>query len=908
MKKLLIGLVILIALLSGGGYYWYTQQTPSVVSEPVEAIPKDAILVFRYPDIRSFWDTFEEQDYYESVFSIKELNRYFRRNLLLDSIIRYDPELKTLLGNSEIWSSYHLSDTDSLSVLYAFQPERNDIQLLSKLNNAFKGSGIVSSIKFGERDGIKLVVSDPFFSMYITLANGLVLAAGSESLLNQSLKQLGNETGLLDNEAFANASSAAGKNVEVNVFVNYQSLPKYLKRMLKPTTLYTEDVVSQFASWSEVDLSMKPNGLTLNGFTYTTDSLQQFLDLFLDQKPRSIDFPNYIPSNTASFIFYGIDDLISFTADYRNLLSSQGRLESLEATLDSVNKLHQIDIEQNILAWMGTSYGVCITEPKSASFAEQTYWVFEARSSELANKLLYDLGETLAKETGSAPFVGGFNGVKIGQLKLQGILSELFGDGYDDFSNPYFMVLEDFVVFASTERSLVEYLQYIQADRTLAKELSFSRFIENLSSSYNVFTYHHLGRSKNILNSYLNRDAVDVLERNNAAISQFEALGTQITTTGQSFYSNVFLNYNPDWQESVESFWKAPMDAEAQTTPVFVTNHLSKKHEILVQDKNNQLYLFNLVGQELFKRELPEPIESEPIQVDAFKNGKLQYIFNTKNYIYLIDRNGNDVDGFPIELDSPAETDLSVIEYDGKRDYRLLITCKNKKIYNFDIKGKKTKGWRHNKASDPTIQPFKHMFVGKKDYLITGESNGKIHLLDRRGKNRVKVKKRVSASKNNQLQTFKSSKRAFDGVYITDEDGLIYRVSLNGEVQSMNLGKFSTEHHFLFADLNQDGTPEFIFYDLNMLQVFDYKKQKVFEQRIAPSATLPTLHKLANGEFGIGFHYSDGEQLVLFDAKGNMVQGFPLSGNSAFSLLHNNGSSVVVSKGSSSDLIIQPIQ
>jgi len=45
-------------------------------------------------------------------------------------------------------------------------------------------------------------------------------------------------------------------------------------------------------------------------------------------------------------------------------------------------------------------------------------------------------------------------------------------------------------------------------------------------------------------------------------------------------------------------------------------------------------------------------------------------------------------------------------DYDNNNDYRLLITCKNKRIYNYTIKGKKVKGWKHNRGSDPTIHQF----------------------------------------------------------------------------------------------------------------------------------------------------------------------------------------------------------
>lgn len=900
---------VLIVLLGGAAGYWYSQQKPSVVSEPIDAIPTSAVLVISYPNMNAFWDSFEEQDYYESLYPISELQKYFSRNELFDSIVRYDQNLKRFLTGSVIWSSYHLTESDSLQVFHAIQPKAgSESQVLKSLNTAFGSAGTVSAMKLGERDGITLQISEPEFTMHFTMANGLILSSSSKQLLRSSIKQLEGGKTLRTQEAFANAVDAAGQNVEANVFINYALIPSYLGRITKPVMLSAKEFVGSFAAWTELDVSFKPNGLTFNGFTYASDSSDQYLKLFLDQQPQSIEFPNHLPSNTASFVFYGIDDVIEFSSDYHNLLSARGTLKAWESTIDSLNSSYEVDLEQNLLAWMGNTFGVCITEPHSDSFAEETYWVIEARSTQLAAKLLGDLSTTLSEKIGAEKFNATFNNTEIGQLKLQGILTELLGEGYEAFSNPFYAITDKYVIFGTSEEAMQRYLQYVQADRSLAKELSFSRFIENLSSTFNMFTYHHIARSKHIFNSYLNSHAIDVFEKNKKVVSSFEAVGTQITSTGKSFYSNVFLRYDPDWEEVTESYWSAQMEAAAQTKPTFVKNHMSGEFEVLVQDENNKLYLFNSTGQELFKREIAEPIVSKIKQIDAFKNDKLQYVFNTKNFIYLIDRNGDNVDGFPIELNSPAETELAVIEYDKKRDYRLLIACKNKRIYNYEVDGKKTKGWMHNRASDPTIQKFQHLLYKGKDYLITGEDNGKIHLLDRRGKNRVKVEKRIAPSKNNQIQIFPSTEWALVGAYLTNDEGLIHRVALDGDIQSMDLGKFSPEHVFLVSDLDGDGGPEFIFHDLNMLQVFNYKKEKVFEQRTDPSAGKPLLIKLADGKRGVGFFYKDAEQLVLFGPKGAMVEGFPLSGNSDFSLISKGSDYVVASAGPSSNVMIQTVK
>jgi len=909
-KKVVIVIIstLIIALVSGG-VYWKSLQQKTTSSNPIDAIPLSATLVVSCPNLTKAWDAFEEQDYYELFVPIKELENFFARNMLLDSVMRYDQNLKTALSGSTLWSSFHSLSGDSLTFFHAFKPTAGGSQrVMDAFKKALTTKGAASEQKIGERTVIKVVFSKPFGIAYFTLENGLILVSSNLDLLQTSIAQLQSGKSLMDDANFAKALNAAGKNVEANIFVNYEKTPAYLSGAFKSGIKGLQSSVGNFASWMELDLNLKPNGLTLNGFTYTNDSLPQYLQLFLNQKPQPISFPEVLPSNTASFVFFGIDDVISFSSDYRKMLGQFGKLSTLDAELDSLNNLYGIDLEQNLLAWVGNSFGLCITEPRQQSFADNSYLIFETKSSGLAAKLLDDLAVKLAVKSGQIPETQAENGIPIKQLQLNGIVGKLLGAEFADYDNPSYAIINNHVVFGTNTESVVRFLQHVQADRTLAKELSFSRFAENLSSTFNVFSYHHLKRSKNILSSYLNRDAMEVLTSNPELMQSFEALGTQISSTGQSFYSNIFLKYDPNWEVEDESFWEAKMDAKAQIAPVFMKNHLSGEPEIFVQDQSNSIYLFNKLGKRLFKSEIAEPIESRPIQVDAFKNGNLQYIFNSKNFIYLVDRDGNNIDGFPIELVSPAETDLAVFDYDNNGDYRLLITCKNKRIYNYTIQGKNVDGWKHNIASDPTIHPFKYLMVSGKDYLITGESSGKIHLLDRVGKNRVKVEKYVESSAKNHLQVFKSSETAFTGIYITDKQGKINRISLDGGVKSMDLGKFSPNHHFKIEDLNMDGGPQFIFSDLNVLQVFNYKKQKVFEQRIAPSATEPFIIHYAEGKKGIGYCFLDTEQLMLFDAKGEIVNGFPLSGNSEFDVLVTDSETLVVSSGDEASVVIQSIR
>lgn len=906
MKKWLIAVLILVVLLGGGAFYWFSQQPTELVSEPVDAIPVNASVIIAYPDLGGSWSAFLEKDYHATLRAIDALTVYFSRNEELDSLLVSDAELSRYLGGATIWSSYHATADDSLEIFHVFDIKEGGegAVVAAWKRNLTNLGGAITQEMVGENPVYKAVVSEPYSVTFFSTKNGLLLTSSSLVLIKQSLAQLSIGKSLLLDKNFRSAVEAAGQNVDANIYVNYAQLPPYLDGALKSGVTSVRAFVSQFADWSEFDLNLKDEGFTLNGFTYVNDSLPQFLSLFMNQKPQLIEFPDFIPSNTASFVFYGVDDVIGLSSEYRNLLGKQAELDVFEAKLDSVNKLLEVDLEQNLLAWLGNSFGMCITRPSGQSFAENSYVVFEARSVELAEKLLGGLATILTDKSGRKTASVEVGGVYIKELALQGVLADLFGETFKEYDNPFYAIENGFVVVGTSAESVADYVQYVQADRTLGKDLSFSRFVENLGSTFSMFSYNHIASSQKIFESYLDRDAAKALERNRKHIQKFEAVGTQFTTTGKSFYSSTFVKYNPSSENQKETHWFAQMAANPSIAPVFVKNHISGEPEIFVQDELNNIYLFNQLGQELFRAEVKEPILSKPLQVDAFKNGKLQYIFNTKNFIYLVDREGNLVDGYPIELNSPAETDLVVFDYDKDKDYRLLITCKNNHIYNYGIDGKKTRGWHHNRASDPTIHPFKRLLVSGKDYIVTGEDNGKIHLLDRRGKNRVKVEKRVVSSKNNHLEVFKSSEAALTGVYLTDETGKMHRVALDGDIQPMDLGKFSPEHHFLVSDLDSDSRPEFIFYDLNLLQAFNYKKEKLFEQRIEPEAIGPFLINLG-GEVGIGFTYPESQQLVLFDSKGQMASGFPLSGTSEFDFLKTEEGSLVVTSAATAGLLIQ---
>jgi hypothetical protein len=132
-----------------------------------------------------------------------------------------------------------------------------------------------------------------------------------------------------------------------------------------------------------------------------------------------------------------------------------------------------------------------------------------------------------------------------------------------------------------------------------------------------------------------------------------------------------------------QTSWESLLDTAISFKPQLVQNHSTGETDIFVQDMANNAYLLNNVGRILWKVNLPEPIIGPVYQIDIYRNGKLQMLFNTKNRLYVIDRLGNFVDNFPITLKSPAVGGLALFDYDNNKQYRIMIACEDRKVYAF---------------------------------------------------------------------------------------------------------------------------------------------------------------------------------------------------------------------------------
>lgn len=421
--------------------------------------------------------------------------------------------------------------------------------------------------------------------------------------------------------------------------------------------------------------------------------------------------------------------------------------------------------------------------------------------------------------------------------------------------------LEDFIILSSNLESLQNCISHFQNETTLGHQNYYTENTDALLSEAHIIKSQKTNSIKDKLATILNDESIRKVK-----LTDFPLAMHQVT------YEDTYIQFNSVLKKvtkqknttSVSQIASITLDANLATDIQWVTNHRTKQKELLVQDINNQLYLISNTGAILWKKQLKGKIQGDVIQVDLFKNKKLQLAFTTENEFMVLDRNGKLVDQFHKTFADGNLSPLAVFDYDRNRNYRFTIT-QGSKVYMYDNSFKLVKGFKFNTAKSSIITTPKHVRIGTKDYIIIAESNGKLHILNRQGKSRTSVKPAFD------FNSIVNIKRQENNLLFNDAKHVITKVNIA-------TGKITK------SDILQGDSNHFNVNDNLIVKLEDEKltiKNKTIELDLG-NYTTPEIFYL-NKKYYISVTDLDTRKASVFDSNANLLDKFPVYGQSKIS-------------------------
>lgn len=893
-------LIVVGVLLSIAIGLQFIKKQEREITNAIKAIPSDAAIILETNNFPLLIQKLNNSNVFKNEFSsVAQWSKFFNKIGFLDSLFKSKREIKNAFSGNELVCSGHLSAKNTLDFLFVLS--LNDENYKDKIRNyiaelvsaraaimqrTYEGFNVYDLAFFEE--------ADRNLSFSYTFADGLFIFSFSKILTEEAVRRINSGNSLISDKGFNKLSQTAGKNVDANIFINYKYFSNSLKNVIKPQNRTFFQFVDNFASWTVLDLKLKNDAILMSGFTYSDDSLNSYLNVFKGQDNIENDFLNILPENTSAFLAINLQDINSFKPKYINYLKKNRKYRNVKLKLDKLDKYYKTNLANIFYENFEGAISIAYIQNRISERNQQVLGFFQLKDEEQFAGTLEELSKKqpvtdniIGKQVQTTTIDAG-NNIVAKKFPVPQIFPLLFGKVFNPLDAQFYMIVDDYMVIAKSINLLKLYYKKYQQGLTLTNNKDFASFSNSLSSESNIFLYANFYHSKPLIKSELARGLSKIYNKNMDKFDKLQAVSLQFGLEKDLFFTNVYLNYNPAFRKKTKSVWELQLDTLVNMKPQMVLNHYTGNKEVLVQDVANNLILFGTNGKILWKRHLPGKILGKVHQIDFYKNNKLQLLFNTRKYIFLIDRNGKDVENYPIRFKSPATNGLSVIDYDGKKNYRILVACENKNLYLLNKNAGKVNGWQFEKTTGTVKSAVQHFSYDGKDYLVFADDQ-KVYILNRRGQTRIELKAQFAKAANSEFFFDKGTSPENARFVTTSKTGIVYFIYLDGELKKMTLDKFTPNHHFRYADLFGSRNKYFIFTDDSRLVVFNRDKSLRFEEKFkGPLNNTLNLYRIGKTIKYIGVSVNTENKIYLISPNGKMVKGFPMVGAGPFSISQLN--------------------
>ena len=765
--------------------YFHLKQTKKPALNAIDVLPDSSVCLISSVSFDELANKITNQNLiWKELINIPEFSRVNKHLNWFDSVITENQKLRDFFHKRSLFLAvYSQNENSSIAIAFNLNDEAQREDFLKGASEALKGSSDVN----GE---IEFKIDKA--SYCLRAERGVVVIANNKNLLENTFSEKNKKQNT--NSDFSALKKLMDKENVCNAYFNFNRLSQ--------TAIKTSELI--FSGHAICDVEFNPDEITFNGFN-TPDS-NSVLNTLAGQQPQACDFLGILPFNTISYKAIGISDY--------TLWKKQLNIPKEEATKfwKSINDSAMFNVERQLTENIGAK--LFELEIKYNSIISKAM-VCEVRDTAEVNDVLKYICDSLTIN----------QSVKTGKLKNNSLVETLFGDVFH-VSSAYAFVFGSYLIITESNETNNYYISSVINNAMISQNESFMSYAkDNLNA---VFNYQYYSSPNKNLPEIKN--AFGFI--NDGQAKKLDKL-SDLSITFSNYKNVLQFRTNLKYQQSTNNketpgLWTFEADTIINSKVWTFINHKSNENELVVQDAKNNLYLINATGNSLWKKPINESIISDVYTIDAFRNNKFQLLFNTANFLHLIDRNGNYVEGFPVKLPARATNALAVYDYENSKEYRLLIACADKMIYNYNSNGTRNENFSPVKTMAEVSTPINYSKVGASDYLIACDAGGKVYVFSRRGAGRIDFSNKVIEQTGNYFVDAANNINNSKIVYLDDKNSLLESISLADKKSAVKLPEEFEDASFSFEKIDDDKKTDIMILEKSKLKCYDFSGNELF--------------------------------------------------------------------------------
>lgn len=654
-------------------------------------------------------------------------------------------------------------------------------------------------------------------TFYSTLIDKVRISSESKLIIENVIRAYNNQFKFED--TFYKAHKAAtGKT---SVFINLEEANYLYKNEFNALNVHS---LKDLGNWMSLDLDVSKGNYRWSG-AILSDKANKKLNLFNGTSASTFRLHEVTPANATGFLSLSFSDFK--TLQENRLGQNYTATSSFKSIFENTKQVGAIELENGAL-------------------------VYDLLSSNVT-KTLDSLSSKIIQETT-------FRNQTIYSFEPENVFAD-FSPLLSNHKFSVFTVYDNHFLFAKDQDVLENLLVNINNRSVLSESSSFQTAVDKMSSSAHMVW----GGQLDAIASHLEKKSTEAFLPNlkNLNAKGYSSMLMQATQEGGFAFVNGILSKNQTKTKSKEAIKvnRVKLKNTISSNPAFFTNWRTRQKDIVVQDETNTLHLLAKDGKTIWTKELDSRIVGDVLTFDIYRNTRLQMAFTTQNKLYIVDKNGKNVDPFPLDFKDFITEGLAIFDYDNNGKYRFVVV-QNDEVLMYNKEGKSVKGFDYKSQGHINRTP-QHIRMGRKDYILVENEHG-LKILSRTGAERVKPKQKISTSGN----AWGLHKTSFTG---TNTDGNLIEITENGMVQTTKLNL--AQNHFITVSPKHAVT-----FSENKLSINGVSKTLDYGFYLSPQ-----IHEEANRTF-FSIVDQQASKVYLFDEQAELVTGFPVFGNSQIDL------------------------
>jgi hypothetical protein len=514
MKKQIISTIILLIAAAAVTVLYFKHLNPpgANTSRVMGTIPASASLIVEFTNEKSFYDIVANDTLLNDLIGKQKLSAIDT----LRSVLLGNQLLNKYFEGQSLFISLHPVKNNDLDLLLTIQATKDfDISAIGTLAGQKNSGLIVTPMRVQNVKGYEIYVNSLKRRFYVAQKGDNIFSGSfSEELAIESSKYKA-QTG---KPGFVMLSEQQSSNSLANIYLNNLQLTSLF------SVLFSDDNTDMFRSFGQLpaeaamSLNYRTDALMFSGTTtLLAKEPKSYLDLFAVQQPVINHLKDIFPATTAYNTNFSVSDPARFAADLYDFHLKGGIKQEEDSLFKKIKSETGVSLRTQFNNAIANEFAMVTTR-----FREK-YAIIAVKDGAKLSPILMNIS-TMTTD-------------KIGQFNYQKLPFFLLGDAFSVLKRPYFMILDNYLILATSQSELISYYDTYFNRKFLIKNRQYNQFYNLQSEQSNVSFFINFKNAEPILKMSLAPAWYAAFE-SATGWKNFYGASYQYSAADKNFYTN----------------------------------------------------------------------------------------------------------------------------------------------------------------------------------------------------------------------------------------------------------------------------------------------------------------------------------------------------------------------------------